>query len=527
MNTSEFLAISSAVCPERKAVIFEDKHYSFSQLNERVTRLANALIESGVKKGDRVAMLQVNCNQCIETYFAVAKLGAVYLPLNFRARQEELEYMLNFAEANTLFMGSCYLDMIGSLRNRLTSVKNYISIELPHPGMLEYNRMIASAPADDVCTDISEEDTTILMYTAGTTGKPKGVMLAHRSFSVYVLDNVSPPDPEVEEKNILTVPLYHIAGIQAMMAAVYGARTLVMQRQFEAKAWMELVEKEKVNRAMMVPTMLKQLMDSPDFGKYDLSSLKVITYGASPMPLAVIEKALRVFPKASFINAFGQTETASTITMLSPADHVVDGTGIDREKKLKRLTSIGKPLPDVEMKVVDESGKELRPGEIGEILARGPRVMTGYYKDEEKTAAALDRDGWVHTRDMGYRDEDSYFYLAGRATDLIKRGGEYISPEELENVVYSHPKIEDVAVIGVYDEEWGELPTAICVLKKGETCSDQEIMEYCRTRLASFKRPRTVIFIDELPRNPMGKVIKRVLRDQYGKKGEPARKASQ
>ncbi len=517
MNTTDFLTISSSICPDRPAIIFEGKTYTFAELNERVNRLANALVKLGVKKGDRVALLQVNCNQCVETYFAVAKTGAIYLPLNFRAKEDEQEYMINFAEVHTLLVGSRYLDLVDAIKPKLKSVKNFIAIDQPRQGMLNYEDLIKSSKTDELTTDISEDDTTILMYTAGTTGKPKGVMLPHKSFSVYVLENVSPPDPELNEKNILTVPLYHVAGIQAMMSAIYGARTLVMQRQFDAVGWMELVEKEKVNRAMMVPTMLKQLLDHPDFAKHDLSSLKVITYGAAPMPLSVMRRALDAFPKANFINAFGQTETASTITMLTPEDHHITGTGPEREKKLQRLTSIGKPLPDVEMKVVDEEGKELGPGQIGEILARGPRVMTGYYKDNEKTAKTIDKEGWIHTNDMGYRDEDGYYFLSGRATDLIKRGGEYISPEELENVICTHPEIEEVAVIGVYDEEWGELPKAVCVLKKGAKTTDAEVMEYCRTRLASFKRPRSVIFVAELPRNPMGKIIKKQLREQYGK----------
>jgi len=517
MITPDFLSISSSICPDRTAIIFENNRLTFNNLNGRVNRLANALKHLGVQKGDRVAFLQVNCHQCVETYFAVAKLGAIYLPLNFRAKEEEQEYMINFAEANTLFTGSRYLDMIDSVRPRLPSIRYFISIDSPHQGMAFYEDLIASSSEDEINTEIGEDETTILMYTAGTTGKPKGVMLPHKSFSIYVLDNVSPADPETEERNILTVPLYHVAGIQAMMSAIYGGRTLVMQRQFDAQNWMELVEKEKVTRAMMVPTMLKQLMDHPDFGKYDLASLKVITYGAAPMPLSVMKKALGVFPRVQFINAFGQTETASTITMLGPEDHVISGSPEEIEKKLKRLTSIGKPLPDVEMKVVDESGQELPPGELGEIIARGPRVMTGYYKDKEKTDKAISQDGWIHTNDMGYRDQDGYFYLSGRATDLIKRGGEYISPDELENVICTHPKIEDVAVIGVYDEEWGELPKAVCVIRKGEDCSADEIMEYCRAKLASFKRPRSVVFVDELPRNPMGKIIKRTLREMYGK----------
>lgn len=520
MNTTEFLTITSAICPDKEAIVFEGKRYTFAQLAERTNRLGNALVGLGVQKGERIATLMVNCNFCIETYFAVAKIGGIYVPLNFRAKGNELTYMLNTAEATTLFVGERYLELVESIKPNLTTVKNFISVDKPHEGMLFYDELLKSGSPDDIFTEIDDDDMTILMYTAGTTGFPKGVMLTHKSFTMYVLDNVTPPDPDTIEKNILTVPLYHVAGIQAMMAAVYGGRTLVIERQFEPTEWMGLVQQEKASRAMMVPTMLKQLIDHPKFKDYDLSSLMVITYGAAPMPLEVIKKAINVFPQVSFINAFGQTETASTITSLSPEDHIITGgTEAEREKKLKRLASIGKPMADVEMKIVDENGSDLPPGEVGEIVARGPRVMTGYWKDEEKTKKTIDKDGWVHTGDMGYKDEDGYFFLAGRATDLIIRGGENISPEEVENVIFSHPKIDDVAVIGVPDEEWGEVPKAICVVKEGcEDCTPEEIMEHCRQNLASFKRPRSVIFVKELPRSSVGKVLKRVLRDDYGEK---------
>jgi acyl-CoA synthetase (AMP-forming)/AMP-acid ligase II len=384
-----------------------------------------------------------------------------------------------------------------------------------------YEDVIKTASADEVTTEIDDKDTTILMYTAGTTGFPKGVMLSHNSFSTYVLENVSPPDPDTSESNILTVPLYHVAGIQAMMAAIYGARTLVMERQFEPEEWMTLVEKEKANRAMMVPTMLKQLLDHPNFKKHNLSSLKVITYGAAPMPLPVIRKALDEFPGVSFINAFGQTETASTITALGPEDHHITGTPEEKERKLKRLASIGKPMSDVQMKVIDqETGATLGPNQVGEILAKGPRVMSGYWKDEEKTKKTIDKDGWVHTGDVGYVDEEGYYFLAGRSSDIIIRAGENISPEELENAIRENPKVDDVAVIGVPDETWGEEPRAVVILKKGVAKSkamEDEIMELCRQKLASFKRPRTVIFVDDLPRNPMGKLVKKDIRALYGK----------
>ena len=515
MNTTEFLTITSAICPDKEAIVFEGKRSTYAQVNERTNRFANALAKLGVKKGNPVAMMQVNTNQCIEGYFAVAKTGGIYLPLNFRAKGNELTYMINTAEATTMLIGDRYLDLVDSIKASIPTVKNYISLDKPHPGMLYCEDLISGGSPDDVYSDIGDNDTTILMYTAGTTGFPKGVMLSHNSFSIYVLENVTPADPETNEKNILTVPLYHVAGTQAMMAAIYGGRTLVMQRQFDPKGWMELVEKEKVARAMMVPTMLKQLMDHPEFSKHDLSSLKVITYGAAPMPLEIIKKAVEVFPGVGFINAFGQTETASTVTMLSPEDHVITGTPEQREKKLKRLSSIGRPMSDIEMKIIDEDGKDLGPNEIGEIIARGPRVMSGYWKDQEKTKKTIDKQGWVHTGDMGYRDEEGYYFLSGRTTDMIKRAGELISPEEVEAVLQQHPKVDEVAVVGVPDEEWGEVPICVCVLKKGETSTAGELMEYCRANLASYKRPRAVVFCAELPRNPMGKVLKRVLRDQY------------
>ncbi|MDP7285869.1 MAG: AMP-binding protein, partial [Dehalococcoidales bacterium] len=267
MNTTEFLTIATAICPDKLAIVFEDKRYTFTGLNERVNQLGNALTAMGIKKGDTVGMLQVNTNQCIEAYFAVAKIGAIYVPMNFRARGNELTYMLNTADANTLFLGERYVELVNSVKVEMPTVKNYISLDGPQEGMYDYESLISSASPDEIFTEIGDDDTTILMYTAGTTGFPKGVMLSHNSFGIYVLENVTPADPDNDEKNILTVPLYHVAGTQAVMAAVYGGRTLVMERQFEAAEWMGLVQAEKVNRAMMVPTMLKLLLDHPDFEK--------------------------------------------------------------------------------------------------------------------------------------------------------------------------------------------------------------------------------------------------------------------
>jgi acyl-CoA synthetase (AMP-forming)/AMP-acid ligase II len=264
--------------------------------------------------------------------------------------------------------------------------------------------------------------------------------------------------------------------------------------------------------------MLKWVIDDPEFSHFDLSSLKVITYGAAPMPLEVIKKAIQEMSWVRFINAFGQTETASTITSLGPEDHVIEGSEEEREKKLKRLSSsIGRPLPDVEVKIVDNEGNPLKADEVGNIMAKGPRIMSGYWRDEEKTALTFTNDGWLKTGDVGWMDEEGYIYLSGRGDDMIIRGGENISPEEVEDVLHSHPKIDEAAVVGVPDFDWGQEPIAVVVLKKGETADPEEIMEHCRSQLAGFKRPRSVVFAESLPRNPMGKVLRRKLREQYGR----------
>jgi acyl-CoA synthetase (AMP-forming)/AMP-acid ligase II len=496
MNTTDFLYIAQAICPARPFIVFEGKQWSFVQFNERVDLLANAFRELGIQKGDRIGMLQVNCPQVVEAYFAAAKIGAIFVPLNFRTTSEELVYMIGNAEAAVLLTGARYFDMVKEMLPQLPSVKACISV---------------------ATAEIGDDDITILMYTAGTTGRPKGVPLTHSGFVSYILANVEPASPEIEEKNLLTVPLYHVAGMQAVLAGIYGGRTLVLMRQFEVQEWLKTAQAEKVTRAMLVPTMLKWVIEDPDFHKYDLSSLGVITYGAAPMPLNVIQKAIEEMPGVRFINAFGQTETASTITTLGPADHIIEGTDADKEKKLKRLAaSIGRPLPDVAVKIIDEKGTALPANQVGEIYAKGPRMMKSYWGDADKSAQVITTDGWLRTGDKGWMDEDGYIYLAGRGDDMIIRGGENISPEEVEDVLHAHPKIDEAAVIGIPHPDWGQEPCAVVALKKGTNADTDEMMAYCRSRLPGFKRPGSVIFIDSLPRNQMGKVLKKKLREIYG-----------
>jgi len=522
MIITEFLDLSAMLVPERTAIAFEGKRYSYAQLKERVNRLADSLNRLDLKKGDRAAILEVNCNEYVEACFGVVRAGGIFVPMNFRIRQDELVYLVNKAEPKILFVGSRYADMVAGVRSQLPSVKHFIVIGGNYEGMEGYDGLIASgSPEDKVFAELKDEDIAVLIFTAGTTGFPKGVPQDHNAYSSYVLSNVDPPDMEAPpETNVLVMPLYHVAGMQALMAGIYGGRSIALMRQFDEKEWFETVQREKATRVMVVPTMLKRIVEYPDFGKYDLSSVRVITYGAAACPYEVLKKTIERFPGRALINAFGGTETSSTIAALRAEDQVITGreSKVERDKKLKRLaTSIGLPLEDVEIQVRDEKEKGLPGGQIGEIVVRGPRIMKGYWKDEERTEKAFTADGWYRTGDLGYKDDEGYIYLTGRGDDVIVRGGENIGPDEVESVLSTYPKIEEAAVIGVKDEEWGQQVRAIVRLKKGETATEQEIIDFCRPRLAGFRRPTSIVLVtEELPKTSTGKILRRKLREKYG-----------
>ena len=516
MNTAEFLTIANMIAPDKEAIVFEDTRLTYAELNARSNQLASQMQAWGVGSGDRVGIMQVNCNEIIETYFAAAKLGAIFVPLSFRGRAEEIRHMVNASESKVVIAGSRYLGMVDELRPSLNTVEHYVSMEGTADGWEPYEDILAAQPTDDVMTDVDDDDTTILMFTAGTTGLPKGVMLTFGGVSSYSLSNVTPVDPDQVEKNILTVPLYHVAGMQAVISAIFGMRTLVIQRQFEAESWMKLVQDEKVSRAMMVPTMLKMLLEHPARANYDISSLDVLTYGAAPMPKEIIKRAIMELEDTQFINAFGQTEASATITALMPDDHNVKGLSEEeREKKFERLSSIGKPLPGVEIRIVDEDANDVSANEQGEIIASGPQLMKGYWQQDDVTAETI-KNGWLFTGDLGYQDDEGYIFLTGRAKDFIKRAGEMISPEEVEQTLMSHPAVDEAAIIGIPDDEWGERVRAVVVLKSGQSATQEDLIEFSRKQLASFKKPEHVVFSEEpLPRNPLGKVLKRDLKQMY------------
>jgi acyl-CoA synthetase (AMP-forming)/AMP-acid ligase II len=522
MNPAEFLTISSAVVPDRDALVSGDgkQHVSYLEMASRVNRLTNALQSMGVNMGDRIAVMATNSPEYVEVYYACAKLGVCFVPINFRARQEEVGYMLATSDAVLLFAEQRYLELIEPLRAELPRLREVITLNGKADGLRSIEELIADASEDEVFVDVDEGEPTVLIYTSGTTAMPKGVELTYLNLSLYVVNTMSPADPAAEhEKTLLSVTIAHVAGITAILSSIWGGRTLVILPQFDPELWLEAVERERATHAFVVPTMLKRLMDYPHFAKHDISSLKLITYGAAPMPFEVVTRAIEVFT-CDLMNAYGQTESTSSLTYLGPEDHRLNGSDEENAKKIHRLRSVGRPMDDVEVAILDPNGRRLAQGEEGEICVQSARIMKEYLNADEATAAAI-VDGWLHTGDVGYLDEDGYLFITGRVKDLIIRGGENISAGEIEAILDEHPLVDESAVIGVPDPEWGEAIKAVIVLSATGQERDaglvrEDLREHSRNHLAGYKTPQYIAFIDELPRNPMGKVLKTDLRRDHG-----------
>ena len=523
MNTAEFLTISAAIVPDRTALVGSDGRATYAELQTSVNQLANAFQALGVGKGENVGVMAVNCPEFVEIYYATAAVGATLVPLNFRAKTEEITHMVNEADVTTLFISDRYWPIYENVKDSLPGLRNVIGLDFSPPGSQSLADVQSGGEDIPVFAEIEDSDPTLLIYTSGTTSLPKGVVLSYQALTALVVNTQGPADPTADQEVVLvSVPFYHIAGATTMMSTVFSGRRLVILAQFSPEAWLEMVQNEGVTHAFLVPTMLKRIMEVENFDSYDLSTLRLITYGAAPMPYEVVRTAVNVFPPigVDLMNAYGQTEATGSLTFLSPDDHRLDGTPEENELKLQRLRSVGRPMADIDVAMLSPEGERLPDGQEGEICIRGDRVMKGYNKREADTGSAL-VGGWLHTGDLGRVDEGGYLFITGRLKDMVIRGGENISTAEIENVLEEHPGIAEASVIGVKDTEWGEVVKAIVVAgPAGDVPTEEDLTAYVKGRLASYKAPGLYQWVDELPRNHLGKVLKTDLREQYGQPTE-------
>jgi long-chain acyl-CoA synthetase len=509
MNFADFIEENGRALPEKTCVVQDDLRLTFGQMEERANRLARALIEMGVNPGDRVAILQTNCYQFCEMLYAVGKVGGIFVNLNFRLRGEEVTYILNNCTPSVLILGDRYQDLIRDIRPQLPSIAHFVVLGQPRSDMAAYESLLSrQSPALFPCPSLREEDTACLIYTSGTTGYPKGAMITQANIITPLTDRYTIGQGTL----LLNVPMYHIAGVVSTLLPLYRGDTQIVLPQFETGVFLDIVEREKVAATYLVPTMLQGILDHPDFSKKNLTSLRHIGYGASPMPVQLLMRAKELL-KADFTNYFGLTESTGIVSVLTPEDHRLEGSSEEINLKTRRLAGIGRAIPEGEVRIVDDQDQEVSRGAVGEIVARGKKVMKGYWNKPEATEEAL-RGGWLHTGDLGSMDEEGYLTLAGRKKDMIIRGGENIYPVEIENILHSHPKVLETAIIGVPDAYWGEIVKAVIVLKPGQQAEPEEIIEYCRQKLASYKKPAIVEFVEALPKNAMMKVLKNVLRGE-------------
>jgi len=512
MTIGDLLARNANKFPEKPAIVSEEVSMNYRRLNERVNRLANALVHAGLKKGDRVGALVHNSHQFLEIYFAAAKTGGIFCPYNNHLKAPELKEVINYSTPKFLFLDRDYGEMIDVLKPDLATVERYICLQQPEsPFMDSYELTLDAAAGSEPAGMVGENDVLSIFFTAGTTGKPKGAVRTHRHLLSDAAAGVIELKVDYDERVLITFPLYHVAGEDNIVRHVFMANTFHIKREggFDPVEILSYIARERITRCQMVPTMIHSLLQVPDVSKFDLASLRLILYAAAPMPVELLKRALAVFP-CGFAQLYGQTETGPLTTVLRPEDHILDGS----EEKQKRLASSGRAVVNYEVRIVDDHDNDVPVGEVGEIIVRSEAMMREYWQMPEETAKKL-KDGWLHTGDLGRVDEEAYVYIVERKNDLIISGGVNIYPREVEEVLYRHPAVSEASVVGVADEHWGEVVKAVVVLRNGSEATESEIKEFCGQHLAGYKKPKSVDFWKELPKSPQGKVLKKEIRAHY------------
>lgn len=511
--------------PQKKATHFEGRDFTWPQFRDRIQGMGRVMVDLGVEPGDRVAYLGHNSHWLVEMYFAPCAVGAIAVPINYRLSEDEMVAVIADCEPKVLVVDRNFPKMAARLFERCPSIEHviYADWEETAPGLpegtLSYDRVVgAGVPvADDAFDKIASrsDDTMIIFYTSGTTGQPKGVTLSHSNLFTNAVGSGHLYGYLESDILLLSGPMFHLGtGSRAYTAIAYGT-TMVVQEKFEVEDTMRIIEAQKITTMTLVPTMLRMIMDHPRFTDFDFSSIRCLTYGAAPMPLSLIERALAAIPGITFCQGYGMTETSPVLTVLPPQDHEPGNPMIGK------LGSVGKPMIYADLRVVDENDRPVPAGQPGEIIIRGPQVMNGYWNRPEETAHAM-RGGFYHTGDAGILDEDGYLTLSGRTKEMIISGGENVYPIETENALGMHPCVTQAAVFGVPHEKWGEMVYAAVATREGQTTTAEELIAFCREKIAHYKAPRGVVFWDgPLPLSPTNKIDKAAIKAAV-MKGEDA-----
>ncbi len=499
MSIGQMLEKSAAIFPSRTALIFDKERLSYQALNEKSNSIAIELTALGIKKGDRVGLLMANSIEFVIAYFGIVKTGAIVLPINILLKSDEIKFILNDAGTSLLITSEEFMPIISPIRSETPTLKNIvIRGKSPAPGCIGWEDMLKHYKESLTPVDLNDaEDVASIIYTSGTTGRPKGAMLTHHNLLSDVQSAVEILGCGNEEVFLCVLPLFHaFAATVCMIAPVYLGASVVIMGRFNPVEVLKKIEEEKVTLFAGVPSMYA-VWAGIELHRIDLSSWKLCISGGAALPVEVM-KAFEARYKIPICEGDGPTE-CSPVTSCNPP------------KGVRKPGSIGPPLPRIQMKIVDDNGNELPAGEVGEIIVKGPNVMKGYWNNPEATRESI-KDGWFYTGDMGKKDEDGYFYIVDRKKDMVIVGGMNVYPRQVEEVLYTHPKVLEAAVIGIEDKLRGELPVAIIVLKENQLVTEKEIIEYCKERLANYKVPKKVEFVTALPKTATGKILKRELK---------------
>ncbi|MCC7426940.1 MAG: long-chain-fatty-acid--CoA ligase [Alphaproteobacteria bacterium] len=521
MRVFDWFEYHATARPEIPFLRQDGRSLSYAEAERFANRWANALLRLGLGVGDRAAYLSTNSIDMGVMFIAMAKAGVAPVMLNYRLAPREWQWILADSAPRILFArGAEYVTAIEALRPQLAGIEHFVALDTePPPGWMDMAGFLALGSDQRPAVPVSRDDMYYLIYTSGTTGHPKGVMISHKNIIAHVEQSMvaSSASRAPGQRALVATPLYHAAGALRIATAAINGSTVVLMEHFEAKAFVRLLEQERIATCNMVPSIIQMLLDEvPDIASRDFSHLQVIYYGAAPISVPLLRRAMAVF-RCDLIQGYGLTESAGGIAYLNEYDHQ---KALDGRPGLLRST--GRPVVLADVRIFDAEDREVPRGTVGELVVRGPNVMKGYWSNPEATAEAM-RGGWLHSGDAASMDEEGYVYLHDRIKDMIVSGGTNIYPREIEGALAEHPDIADVAVIGVPDPKWGEAVMAICVLRPGvRPPSEEALIAFCRERIGGYKIPRRYAFVDALPRNPSGKVLKRVLRAPYWKDADRA-----